>query len=76
MIEDENRPAVGFPVSGWQPCHPPARSVMSGRYCRLEPLNINHHAQDLYQAYQASADGRIWTYLTSGPFDDFEAYQS
>ena len=76
MLENKSGSPVGFPVPDWSPCQHPSRTVMSGRYCRLEPLDVADHAQDLYQAYQASADDRIWTYLFCGPFDDFDAYQN
>ncbi len=48
---------------------------MEGRYCRVEPLDAGHHSRDLYQANGADMENRIWTYLSSGPFDDFEAYR-
>jgi len=37
---------------------------MSGRYCRLEPLEVERHAADLFEAYSEAPDERDWTYLT------------
>jgi RimJ/RimL family protein N-acetyltransferase len=36
---------------------------MLGRYCRLEPVNAERHAKDLFAAYQLAPDARDWTYL-------------
>ena len=63
---------IGFPVEGWAPPPRPARAPMEGRYCRLEPLDPAHTA-DLYAA-NARDDGRMWTYMSYGPFDT-ESYR-
>src|SRR5262245_39522550 len=47
---------------------------MVGRYCRVEPLEIDRHAADLYAANQADTPQRIWTYLAYGPFDSPDGY--
>ena len=49
---------------------------MDGRYCRLEPLDLDRHAEDLYAAFALDAAGRNWTYLPYGPFDSLETYRS
>lgn len=36
---------------------------MSGRYCRLEPLDVERHTADLFDAYTAAPDARDWTYV-------------
>ncbi len=38
---------------------------MVGRYCRLEPVNVQRHEQQLFDAYMQAPDGRDWTYLFS-----------
>lgn len=38
---------------------------MPGRYCRLEPVNVQRHEAQLYGAYLEAPDGRDWTYLFS-----------
>jgi RimJ/RimL family protein N-acetyltransferase len=45
---------------------------MSGRYCRLEPQDVERHAQGLFDAF-AEDDGRMWTYLAWGPFSSAAA---
>ena len=67
---------VDFPVPDWSPCDRPPRTDMVGRYCRLEPLDVGTHAHDLYRAYCADLEDRIWTYLSCGPFDGFQAYRA
>lgn len=67
---------IGFPVPDWKPCAAPPRTAMHGRFCRLEPLDAARHARDLFQAFGADTENRIWTYLSVGPFDDFEAYRA
>ena len=41
---------------------------MQGRFCRLEPLDADRHASDLFAADRLDADGRGWTYMSVGPF--------
>src|SRR4029079_5026862 len=42
---------VGFAVEDWQPRPRPPRAATTGRYCRIEPLNCERHAADLFAAY-------------------------
>ena len=64
---------IGAPVSDWTPPPAPTRMVLEGRYCRLEPLTLDH-APKLFGALAADAEGRIWTYMPQGPFASAEAY--
>lgn len=66
---------VGPLVPGWAGARAPARRVFSGRYCRLEPLELAAHADSLWQAHQADPDGRHWTYLSQSRPATFEAFQ-
>ncbi len=59
---------VGFPVGGWRSPPRPQRVLLQGRYCRLEPLDSGRHAAELHAANSLDRDGRMWTYLFSGPF--------
>jgi RimJ/RimL family protein N-acetyltransferase len=74
MLEDEPKRPVGFPVPGWTPRQRPPSTAMEGRTCRVEPLDADRHARDLYQANSADAEGLNWTYLSAGPFGNFDAY--
>jgi RimJ/RimL family protein N-acetyltransferase len=65
---------IGLAVAEWTPPPYPAHEAMVGHFCRLEPLAIDRHATDLYQAYALDTEGRLWTYLPYGPFDTLESY--
>jgi RimJ/RimL family protein N-acetyltransferase len=65
---------VGWVVDGWGPRPSPVAITMPGLRCRLEPLDLARHADDLYTAYSAD-DGRMWTYLPYGPFESAEQYR-
>lgn len=66
---------VGDPLPGWTPRPAPERVVLDGGYCRLEPLDAERHADELYEAYATETDGRNWTYLPDGPFESAGAYR-
>jgi RimJ/RimL family protein N-acetyltransferase len=68
---------IGEPLPGWTArARPPHNAAIEGRYCRLEPLDAQRHAADLYAAYSQAADGRDWTYMSVGPFADAAGYRS
>jgi RimJ/RimL family protein N-acetyltransferase len=65
---------IGPPVAGWTARPLPARTAMAGRFCRLEALDPDRHAAELFAANSEDRDGRMWTYLPSGPYADFDTY--
>jgi RimJ/RimL family protein N-acetyltransferase len=67
---------IGFPLPDWVPPPLPPRQPMQGFYCRLEPLDVDRHAEALFEADAADADGRSWTYLAYGPFRDLASYRA
>ncbi len=73
MINQYNQP-IGEPLSNWSPCIIPFDKTLQGVFCRLEPLNAERHAHDLYEAYRTAADDRDWTYMFFGPFGNEEEY--
>jgi RimJ/RimL family protein N-acetyltransferase len=48
---------------------------MEGRFCRVEPLTPDQHADSLYEANALDREGRNWTYLPYGPFSTPAAYR-
>ncbi len=40
--------------------------VLEGQYAKLEPVNVEKHLSDLFEA---GKDPDIWTYMPFGPFD-------
>jgi len=70
-----NQP-VGPILREWEaPAHP-LRETMDGRYCRIEPLDPIHHAENLYAANALDVGGRNWTYLPYGPFETLASYRT
>ncbi len=69
---------IGDPVE-WSGAKRPDRTVMNGRFCRVEPIDIEKHSADLFAAYSADKEDRIWTYLAYGPFksaNDFREWMA
>lgn len=65
---------VGFPVPDWTERLRPPRTVMQGRYCRVEPLAPERHARELHRANQLDPHGINWTYLSTDAIHDPDAY--
>ena len=65
---------VGFSLGTWQPPGCPPKEVISGRFCRLEPLDPARHANDLFEANSLDRDGGMWTYMPYGPFASIKEY--
>ncbi len=61
--------AVGAPLPNWQGCAHPRGAIIEGRLCRLEPVDADRHAPDLFAAFSKDRDAHNWTYLPYGPFD-------
>jgi hypothetical protein len=59
---------LGPPVPSWLPRQLPPLAVMSGRFCRVEPIDSTRHGKALYAAYATDREGRLWTYLPWGPY--------
>ena len=67
---------IGPALPGWRPPPRPARIAFEGRFCRVEPLDAARHAAGLFAANGLDAEGRMWTYLLSGPFASLEEYRA
>jgi len=67
---------IGPALPDWRPPPRPIRAVLEGRFCRVEPLDVERHARQLHEANSVDPEGRMWTYLFSGPFASFEEYHA
>ena len=67
---------IGYPVEDWQESAFPPRSTMIGKWCRVESLVPEKHAEELFAAYVKKRNDQDWTYLPYGPFESFDDYQS
>ncbi|MDN5938614.1 MAG: GNAT family N-acetyltransferase [Salinisphaera sp.] len=72
-LNDLGQP-VGESLAHWEPPALPSREPMEGRFCRLEALAPERHAEDLYAMNAQDRLGGNWTYLPYGPFDSLERY--
>lgn len=68
----ETKPAFGRPVPDWTPPRRPDAEWMEGRFVRLELLDADRHAADLFRAN--SVDDAMWNYLPYGPFTSSATY--
>jgi RimJ/RimL family protein N-acetyltransferase len=75
--ESEPHPTTGQPVGlpvDTTPAKRPGPVTLTGRYGRLEKLDMRH-AQELWQAFQGH--DAVWTYITNdGPFADAIAFST
>ena len=66
---------LGPPLPDWTPRPAPPHTPLAGRYVRLERLDPDRHARDLFEA-NADDDGRNWTYLFDEKPATFEGYRA
>ena len=65
---------IGFSIGDWTPPVRPPGEPMIGRYCRLERLDADRDGQSLFDAYALDSEGRNWTYLPQGPFENYAEF--
>ena len=65
---------IGFSIGDWTPPVRPPAEPMIGRYCRLERLDADRDGQSLFDAYALDSEGRNWTYLPHGPFENYAEF--
>eukprot|EP01065_Artemidia_motanka_P030603 TRINITY_DN36642_c0_g1_i1.p1 TRINITY_DN36642_c0_g1~~TRINITY_DN36642_c0_g1_i1.p1 ORF type:complete len:259 (+),score=50.09 TRINITY_DN36642_c0_g1_i1:76-852(+) len=66
---------IGFVKSGWTGCPFPKAVALEGRCARLEPTDVEKHAEDLFATLSEDKEGRMWTYMRYGPFATFAEYR-
>jgi RimJ/RimL family protein N-acetyltransferase len=68
-------PILGEPLAHTGPWPRPERRTFTGRLVRLEPVNAERHAAELYRAsHEDEAACRVWTYLFHGPYPNQSAF--
>lgn len=67
---------VGAPLPDWRGAKAPEAVTLAGRFVRLEPVDVERHARDLFDAHATATDGRNFTYLAVGPFDSFDVWKA
>lgn len=61
IVLNEFQQPIGTPLPEWMARRPPERTTLTGRFCKLEPLDAEQHASDLYTEYVLATDDRDWT---------------
>jgi RimJ/RimL family protein N-acetyltransferase len=74
LLFNELGQPIGEALPQWRGAQKPDGSTLTGRYCRLERVDVAQHAGGLHEAYGEAPDARDWTYLKSGPFAAFDAF--
>lgn len=67
---------LGLEVDNWTGAIRPTGLSLTGRNCRLEAINANQHANELFKAFSNDTDHRNWTYLPYGPFTELSEFIS
>ncbi len=75
ISQNEYNQPIGARVDNWKPRAAISRSPLVGRFCRVEPMDPDRHANDLHEAYKLASDERDWTYMSASPFPDIAAYR-
>jgi RimJ/RimL family protein N-acetyltransferase len=66
---------IGAPLPDWSVRPHPPRTAIQGRFCRVEALDPDRHAVELFEANSEDREGRNWTYLPHGPYPSFNLYR-
>lgn len=66
--QNEHGQEIGDAIDAWTARDRPPHSAMTGRFCRVEPIDVERHGPDLYEANSLDIEGVNWTYLPAGPF--------
>jgi RimJ/RimL family protein N-acetyltransferase len=73
---DSNTLPLGPIVPDWKAPPRPGRAILEGRYCRLEPIDSQSHADSLFAAFRRDSNGHMWTYRPYGPFETLGNFQT
>jgi len=67
---------IGEPLEAWCPALKPPRISVEGRFCRVEAIDVDRHAADLFSSFRTDKENRNWTYLPYGPFDTEASFKT
>jgi len=63
-----------MPGLNWKPARRPRRAPLEGETVRLEPVDADRHAGDLFAASEGAP--ALWDYLAYGPFESERVFTS
>lgn len=77
MVEEKNQfgQTLGHPVNDWQTVDFPKKEILRGRFCVLDPINLEKYADQLFQNLLVDNPGDTWTYLPYGPFNNSHEFK-
>jgi RimJ/RimL family protein N-acetyltransferase len=75
MLQEEDPPILGRAVDS-TPAKPPERITLPGKIVTLEPVDVNAHAEALYEDSHGPGKERLWRYMPDGPFADRAAFHA
>ena len=58
---------IGFAVK-FKKAKFPSKKKLIGKYCFLEPTNVQKHSKDLFKNFSLDRKGIDWTYMPTGPY--------
>lgn len=65
---------LGQRLENFKPSLRPEKSVIKGRFCTLDSLDIIKYSKELYASLQMDNPGQSWTYLSYGPFNSYDEF--
>lgn len=65
-FKNEFNQDIGMPITDWEKKQYPARMILKGSHCTVEPLKLTH-ADELCDAINLDTDDSYWTWLTREP---------
>jgi RimJ/RimL family protein N-acetyltransferase len=74
-INQHDQPIGNALPDGWSPPPAPSGVIIDGARVRLEPINVEAHAEQLFMANMLDASGAGWTYLLNGPFGNMAEFR-
>jgi RimJ/RimL family protein N-acetyltransferase len=63
-------------VPDWQPARRPPLTPVEGRLVIVEPLDVERHSAQLFEANSLDREGRNFTYYPYGPFATLDEYRA
>ena len=66
--------SIGEPVENWKIRAAPPKTKMEGKYCVIEILDIEKHAEDLFNSFAKDKENYDWTYLHYGGFKSLRIF--
>jgi RimJ/RimL family protein N-acetyltransferase len=68
---------IGWPiVPDWQPARRPPLTLVEGRLVIVEPLDVERHSAQLFEANSLDREGHNFTYYPYGPFATLDEYRA